>query len=75
MTGSRYFLVNKHWEVIFKEVYIYCDTGTIFKQKGPSSKKKELHMNLIQILFKENIKILIKTLPVSIYPAKPTKPT
>ena len=53
LLGSIYFLVNinllhvvnKYWEVIFKGVYIYGDTGTIFKHKGPSCKKKEHHMN------------------------------
>ena len=40
-------------------------------QKGRSCKKKELHVNkntTLQILFKENMKILVKTLNVSIYP-------
>ena len=27
MPGGRYFSVNKYWEVIFKGVYIYGDTG------------------------------------------------
>ena len=42
--------------------------GTIFKQKGTSSKKMELRLSSTTILFKENMKILIKTLTVSVYP-------
>ena len=36
-----YFLWNYDWRV----AYNYGDTGAIFKQKGPSCKKKELHVN------------------------------
>ena len=43
--GSRYFPGNKYRGVIYKGVYTYGDTGTIFKQKEPSCKKKELHVN------------------------------
>ena len=65
MTESRYFLVNmklicvvkKYWEVIFKGVYTYSDGGTIFKQKGPSCKKKELHVNSTSNTFPKNMKI------------------
>ena len=59
---SIYFLGNFDWGVgmsllistgklFFKEVYIYSDTGTIFKRKGPSCKKKELHVNLTSNTF------------------------
>ena len=50
-------VVKKYWEVIFKGVYTYSDRGTIFKQKGPSCKKKELHLNSTSNTFPKNMKI------------------
>ena len=48
--------------------------GTIFKQKGPSSKKKKLQLaTRFQIPFEENMKILINCVDSKIY-AKTSKP-
>ena len=51
---------------------LYClqhKDGAIFKQKGPSRKKKEFHVNSNSNTFqKKKMKILIKTLTLSIDP-------
>ena len=59
-----FFLRNYDWRL----ACIFGDAGTIFKQKGPNCKKRNSTGIRLQILFKENMKILMKILPVSIFP-------
>lgn len=64
MPGGRYFSVNKYWEVIFKGVYLYGDTGVennSNKRKGivTFEKKKIFSKNLI---VKTQLYFLIKSL-------------
>ena len=61
---SIYCLGNYDWGA----AYISGDTETIFNQKGPSCKKRNSTWIQLQILFKENMKVLIKTLNVLICP-------
>ena len=59
-----YFLENYDWRV----AYIYGDTGTIFKKKEISCKKKKLHVNSTSNTFNRKYENFDYTLTVSICP-------
>ena len=61
---SIFFWRNYDWRL----ACIFGDAWTISKQEGPSCKKRNSTGIRLQILFKENMKILMKILPVSIFP-------
>ena len=55
-------------KLFFKGVYIYGDTEVFSNTRDQFVTEGNSRRILLQILFKENMKILIKTLTVSICP-------